>query len=111
VPVTIDIIDPNGNYRHIGNTTSDTSGAYSYQWTPDIEGKYTVIATFEGSKSYYGSFSETAIGIDPAAATPAPSPQPQASIADQYFVPAIAGLFVAIMVVGIVMALLIVKKR
>jgi hypothetical protein len=111
ITVSLDTIDPNGNYRHIGNTTSDASGAYSYQWTPDIAGKYTVIATFEGSKSYYGSFSETAIGIDQAAATPTPSPQPLQSVADQYFVPAIAGLFVAIIAIGIAMALLIVRKR
>jgi hypothetical protein len=111
VAVSLDVIDPNGNYRHIGNTTSDSSGAFSYQWTPDIAGKYTVIATFEGSRSYYGSFSETAIGIDQAATTPTPSPQPLQSVADQYFVPAIAGLFIAIIAIGIAMALLIVRKR
>ena len=31
-------------------TTSDASGFYSYQWTPDITGKYTVIATFGGTQ-------------------------------------------------------------
>jgi outer membrane protein assembly factor BamB len=61
VPVTIDAIDPNGNYIHLGNANSDTSGAYSYQWTtPNIPGKYTIITTFAGSNSYYGSCGETA---------------------------------------------------
>ena len=55
VEVTLDTIDPNGNYLHIGNTTSDASGMYSYQWTPEIPGKYTVIATFAGTDSYYAS--------------------------------------------------------
>ncbi len=46
VPVIIDVLDANGNYRNIGNTTSDANGFYSLQWTPDIPGKFTVIATF-----------------------------------------------------------------
>ena len=55
VPVTITVIDSNGNYRQIGTTTTDSSGMYSFPWTPDIRGKYTVIATFAGTGSYYGS--------------------------------------------------------
>jgi hypothetical protein len=110
VEVTLDAIDPNGNWIPIGNSTSDSSGMYSLQWTPEIPGKYTIIATFAGTASYYASFSETAIAVDPAPATPTPSPQPLQSVADMYFVPAIAGLFVAIIVVGIVMAVLVRKR-
>jgi len=29
VPVSIDVIDANGNYRNIGTATSDTTGAFS----------------------------------------------------------------------------------
>jgi len=32
-------------------------------WTQEIEGKYTIIATFEGSKAYYASYAETSIGV------------------------------------------------
>jgi len=110
VEVTLDAIDPNGNYIHIGDSTSDASGMYSLQWTPEIPGKYNIIATFAGTASYYASFSETAIAVDPAPATPTPSPQPLQSVADMYFVPAIAGLFVVIIVVGLVMAVLIRKR-
>jgi len=66
VKVTLDAIDPNGSFISIGTATSDMSGFYSYKWTPEHEGKYTIIATFEGSKSYYSSYAETAIGVDPA---------------------------------------------
>ena len=59
VPVALDVIDANGNSRNIGTTTSDATGFYSYHWTPDIPGKYTVIATFGGSNAYYGSSAET----------------------------------------------------
>jgi hypothetical protein len=34
-------------------------------WTPEIEGKYKIIATFEGSKAYYASYAETSIGVGP----------------------------------------------
>jgi outer membrane protein assembly factor BamB len=70
VEVTLDAVDPNGNFINIGTTTSDMSGFYSYKWKPENEGKYTIIATFEGSDSYYCSYAETAIGVDPA---PAPA--------------------------------------
>src|SRR3989337_4055466 len=60
VTVFIDVLDSNGNYRNIGTTTSDLSGFFSFTWDPDIPGKCTVVATFGGTKSYYGSYSETA---------------------------------------------------
>ncbi|GAG62263.1 unnamed protein product, partial [marine sediment metagenome] len=77
VKVTLDAIDPNGNFISIGTATSDMSGFYSYQWTPEHEGKYTIIATFAGSKSYYSSYAETAVGVDPAPSPAQPiEPEP-----------------------------------
>ena len=113
VPISLDTIDPNGNFIHIGDTTSDQSGTYSYRWVPpsEIPGKYTIIATFAGSKSYWPSYAETAISIDPVAATPEPTQIPITSAVDMYFVPAIAGLFVLVIVVAIVLALLMLRKR
>ena len=110
VPVTISVIDSNNNYRQIGTTTSDASGTFGYQWTPDIEGKYTIIASFAGSESYYGSYAETYVAVDPASATPTPTAAPQQSMADLYFLPAIAALFIAIIAVGIILAF-VVRKR
>ena len=72
VPVTLYAIDPNGNYQEIGTEISDMSGMFSAMWTPDIEGKYKIIATFEGSHSYYASYSETIIGVGPAASAAQP---------------------------------------
>ena len=37
VPVTISVVDANGNYRDIGTTTSN-EGCFTFNWTPDIEG-------------------------------------------------------------------------
>ena len=36
VPVSISVLDSNGNYRLIGTTTSDSSGMFTLSWTPDI---------------------------------------------------------------------------
>ncbi len=111
VPVTISVIDANGNYREIGTTTTDATGFYSLQWKPDIDGKYTVYAKFGGSESYWPSQATTAFAVDAPAPTPSPLPIEEKSVADQYFVPAIAGLFVAIIVIGAVLALLMLRKK
>jgi outer membrane protein assembly factor BamB len=110
VEVTLDVLDSNGNYRNIGTATTDANGAFSFMWKPDIPGKYTLYATFAGSKSYYSSCAETAFGVEEAlAATPEPTPQP-ASTADLYLVPATTGIIVAIAVVGAVIVLMLRKR-
>jgi hypothetical protein len=110
VAVTISVIDANNNCRSIGTVTSDSDGFFSYQWTPDIPGKYTVIASFAGSESYGSSHDETAFAVmEQPAATPAPTPMPQ-SAADIYFVPAVIGIIIAIAVVGFVIVLMLRKR-
>jgi hypothetical protein len=111
VPITLSVIDANGNYRDIGMTTTDADGYFSFNWKPDIEGKYTVYASFGGSESYWPSHAVTSFAVDPAAATPVPTEAPIQSAADMYFVPAIAGLFVLIIIVLVLVVLLMVKKR
>ena len=110
VNVDVIVLDSNGNYRNIGTATTDAKGVYSLMWTPDIEGKYTVIATFAGTNGYWPSSSETSFGIDAAAPTASPAPTQAPSMADLYFIPAIAGLFVAIIVV-MALVLLGFRKR
>ena len=68
VEVTLDAVSPNGNFVHIGDVTSDMSGMFSYVFTPEGPGKYTIIATFPGSAAYGSSYAETAIGVTAAAA-------------------------------------------
>jgi hypothetical protein len=111
VSISISVVDANGNYRDIGTTTSDADGFYSFNWKPDIEGKYTVYASFVGSESYWPSHAITAFAVDQAAATTAPTEGPSQSAADMYFVPAIAGLFVLIIIVLVLVVLLMLKKR
>jgi hypothetical protein len=111
VPVTLSVLDSNGNYRQIGTTTTNSMGTFGFTWTPDITGNYTVIANFAGSQSYYGSSADTYFYASAPAPTAAPTATPAASVADTYFVPAIAGLFVLIIIVLALVVLSMLRKR
>jgi outer membrane protein assembly factor BamB len=111
VAVSLDTIDPNGNFVHIGNTTSDSNGNYGLMFTPEVPGTYRIIASFEGSAAYGPSSATTylSIGNGP---TPTVAPtQAPASIADMYFVPAVIGIVVSIFIVGAILGLLLIRKR
>ena len=110
VQLAVSVVDGNGNYRTIGTTTSDATGHYSLAWVPDISGSYTVYVTFAGSEAYYGSSAAATFYSDEATSTQAPPATQAPSAADLYFVPAIIGVIIAIVVVGAVLALLVTKK-
>jgi outer membrane protein assembly factor BamB len=110
VSVTIDVVDANGNYRNIGTTTSDSSGIFAFTWKPDIEGSYTVIATFAGSKAFYASYAQTTFAVDSAAPTPEPTDTPLQSTSDIYFAPAVAAIIAAI-AIGFAATILILRKK
>jgi FAD/FMN-containing dehydrogenase len=79
VPVSIDAADPNGNFVHLGDATSDGTGQFALKWTtPLVPGMYTVVVTFGGSESYYPSHAEThmIVSAAPAATPPIEFPQP-----------------------------------
>jgi hypothetical protein len=111
VAVSIDAMDPNNNYVHLGDATTDSSGMFSVSVIPEVPGYYNVYATFGGSAGYYASYADTSLYVmEPPAATPAPTPTP-VGVAEAYFVPAIIGIIVAIIIVGVVLALLLIRKR
>jgi hypothetical protein len=111
VPIIINVVDANGNFRTIGTTTSNVYGTYSLTWTPDISGDYTIIASFTGSESYYSSTASAAFyASEPAtAATSQPTAVP--SMADVYFLPMSIAIIVAIVVIGAILALLLLRKH
>jgi hypothetical protein len=111
VDVSLTAIDPNGNYIPMGTTTSDSNGNYGMVYTPEVPGTYQILASFSGSNAYGPSTASTYLAVGDAAATPAPTAAPAESTADTYFVPAIAGLFVLIIIVAIVLALLMLRKK
>ena len=109
VPVTLTANDPNGNTEIIGTVMTDSSGHYAIAWTPPVPGLYTITSKFEGTNSYWSSSDETSINVVEPSSTPTPTSSPQ-TLTDQYFVPAIAGLFIAIIVVGL-LTILVLRKR
>ncbi len=111
VEVIIEVLDPNNNYYEVGRTTSDASGFYNLAFTPEVPGKYIIVARFAGSESYYSSSAETAINIDNALTPTSPSTPTNTSSTDQYLLPGIIGIIAAIAIVGAILALLIVKKK
>ncbi len=72
VPVKLEAVDPNGNYQYLGTATSDVYGNYGFAFEPEVKGTYMIIATFEGSNSYYGSTETTYLKVDPAVSPSTP---------------------------------------
>ena len=112
VPITLNVVDANGNFRQICTTTSNADGFFSYNWKPDIEGKYTVYASFEGSESFWPSHAVTAFAVDQAAPTPIPTAVSQTNLATttdlaMYLAIGVIAIIIAIAVVGI----LLLRKR
>ncbi len=74
VPVSIDAVDPNGNFEHLVTVTSDgASGTFSYIWTPTLAGNYKIMATFAGDDSYGSSFATAYSNVVNAPTTVAPT--------------------------------------
>jgi hypothetical protein len=111
VEVSLDAVDPNGNYVHIGTATSDENGLFSYQWTaPDVPGKYTIIATFAGSAAYYSSYAETATIVSEAPPATAPPEYPQPIDNTLTIVYATIAIIVAIAIVGLMLVRMLRKR-
>ena len=107
VPVSISVLDSNGNTRQIGSTTSDGSGMFTFTWAPDIPGDYTVYANFAGSESYYPTAAETSFHFSESV-TPAPTATPVSNVATTtdlmtYTAVAAIAIIIAIAIVGILM--------
>ncbi len=110
VPISIDAVDPNGNYIHIGDTTTDGyTGTFGFTWTPTIDGQYAITASFKGDDSYGRSFATTyaSVGSPQASAT-----QAEVVIPDYTMTIIAAAIGIAIVVViSVASAILILRKR
>ncbi|MCW4045605.1 MAG: PQQ-binding-like beta-propeller repeat protein [Candidatus Bathyarchaeota archaeon] len=107
VDVTLDALDPNGNFVHIGTVTSDMAGTFAKAFTPEVPGLYQIIATFAGSKSYYGSYAETYVQVDEAPPA-SPSPEYPQPIDPTMTIVAVG---IAIILVVIIFGILLLRKK
>ena len=110
VPVSIQVVDSNGNFRSIGTATTDSTGSYNLLWTPDISGSYQVIATFQGTKGYWGSYATTAFDVMPAAPTASPYPVTTLPPTETYIAEAAIAIIIAI-AIAVVVIVLMLRKR
>lgn len=105
IQVKLTAIDSDGQVIDIGTVTSDMSGMFKKMWTPPAEGEYTIIATFEGSKSYGSSYAETALGVGPA--RPSQSIQPsQQSTSDSSMALQTEVLLIGIGIIAVVIVVI-----
>ena len=107
VDVAIIVLDSNNNFRQVGTATTDSSGSFSFQYKPDITGKYTVFASFAGTNGYWPSSAQASFAVDAAAPTPGPTVAPGQTTVDMYFIPAVIAIIAVIIIIGvIIMAML-----
>ncbi|MGD6808648.1 MAG: PQQ-binding-like beta-propeller repeat protein [Candidatus Bathyarchaeia archaeon] len=112
VPVSIDAVDPNGNFVHIGDTTTDGySGTFGYTWEPEISGQYTVTATFMGDESYSSSFATTYVSIVNAPSATTSTETINLDAINNTTTTTVAAAAIAIIIAVIVVGLLIIKKK
>jgi hypothetical protein len=107
VPVKLYVTDTNGNSRPIGETVSDANGYFSYAYKPDIAGKYTVYASFDGTESYWPSQAQSAFVVDDIETVNPENPEITIPPIEWYLVASTIAIIIAIAVVG----LFILKKR
>lgn len=111
VSVSLDTVDPNGNYVHIGDVTTDAySGTFGFAWDPEVPGQYAVTATFMGDDSYGSSFATTYVSVGEAPTeTPTETPINFDAINNNTTM-SIAAVGVAI-IIAIAIAVLLLRKR
>jgi len=110
VEVVVEVLDPNGNYYEVGRETSDATGLFSASFTPPVPGKYTIIASFQGSKAYWPSYAETVLLVEEEPTATAPPPATPAPMTDMYVLGLGAGSIVAIVAIGLLLVLILRKK-
>jgi hypothetical protein len=111
VPVSIDAVDPNGNYIHIDTVYTDVSGTFGYTWTPTNPGQYKITASFAGDDSYGSSWAQTYAAVTEST-SPSPTSKPEISQppTEMYYEISTIAIIIAIVAVGAVLALMI-KRR
>jgi outer membrane protein assembly factor BamB len=102
VTVELYAIAEDGTTISIGKATTDplNGGIFSILWTPPEKGKYTISAVFGGSKSYWESYTSTAIAVTEAPAPSATAEQVQT--ATQATVEALQPIIIALVVIVVV---------
>ncbi len=106
VPVKLLAIDTNGGTTDLGTVTSDLNGQFKTMWTPTNAGVYSIVATFEGSHSYFSSYAETGLGVSQSVSTTTSTNTANTAPMEVVYV-----LAVVLVLVIIVLAFVILRKK
>jgi outer membrane protein assembly factor BamB len=102
VQIKLKAIGANGATHDLGSVTSDQNGVFKKSWTPDTEGEFSIIATFDGTESYGNSMAETAVVVSAGATA-----QTASGISlDIYIIVA-----TIVILIAIIIAVLILRKK
>ena len=106
VTVFLQAMQPDGTVIDITHVTTDIMGRYEYAWTPPTQScAYKILATFEGSESYWSSSGQTGLLVTAAPqATAAPAAAPDNT---PMFIASTAAIIIAVAIVGV----LLLRKR
>ncbi len=107
VSVFLQAMRSDGTVVDISHVTTDVMGHYEYTWTPPDQDTYKILATFEGSESYYSSSTQTALSVG--AALPTPALQAAADNTPM-FIASTAAIIIAIAIVGLMMVRMLRKR-
>ena len=112
VPVTLTAMDTDGNAIDIGTATTEAYyGTFSFAWTPDNPGTYTIIASFGGDDSYGSSGASTAIVVGSGAETTAPTSTSNTEPTNDTMMTITIGMGIAIIVAIAIATVLILRKH
>ncbi|PVX25005.1 MAG: hypothetical protein CW716_08900, partial [Candidatus Bathyarchaeum sp.] len=108
VPVSLTAVGDDGTYVDLGTVvTNGYYGTFALSWTPENEGTYEIIASFEGDESYGSSAAATAVTVGPAATATGTIEPEQALFSTEF---AIALAVIAIVAIGAV-AYVVLRRR
>jgi len=110
VLVSLYVTDSNGNYREIGTTTTNSNGKYTFTWTPDIPGDFTVYAVFDGTNAYWPSSDTTSFTVSETVPTPSAYPELIVPPTEMYII-SMGIAIIAAIAIGFAITILILKKR
>ena len=110
VSVTLLAIGSDGSVTEIGTTTSDSSGTFIQKWVPGKADTYKITATFHGSESYFGSWAEAGLVVDPAHSTDTNN-GPGTTTDNSSILYGIAAAAIAIIIAIAVAVIILLRKR
>jgi hypothetical protein len=110
VPVTLLAVGSDNSLTEIGTATSDSSGTFTFKWTPAKADAYKITASFAGSESYFASWAATGLAVDPVHET-SENNEPATTTDNMPILYGIAAAAIAIIIAIALAVIILLRKR